>query len=164
MEAASVAQTEDMAPEMETASEKSPEDATAGMAEADSAAEAPTGSVDGYEEETKRGTFSDQMDSGAGKIENTLQERQEAELSPAEDVSTVNVAVKRVWKRPAFADSAEAERQTYEDKVFWVVKEDEGWAAYVESESKGGYEIRGEAEDLEAFLEAGYRRLEEISY
>lgn len=87
-----------------------------------------------------------------------------AQAPVADYAAEVNVTVKRVWKKPDFAAREDVEMQTYEDKVFWIVKEDEGWAAYVESESRGGYEIRGEAEDMESFLAAGYRRLLEISY
>lgn len=144
MEAASVTEAQDMASEMEMASEKKMDSATAGTANMDSAAEAPAGSVEEYADETERAAVSDK--------------------TVSEDRPVAEVTVKRVWTRPAFADRADAELQTYEDKEFWVVKEDRGWAAYVESGSKGGYEIRGEAEDLESFLEAGYQRLEEISY
>lgn len=145
METASVTEAEDMAPEMEMASEKKIEDAAAGIANVDSAAEVTAGSVEKHADETKRASASEEMAS-------------------QDNMSVTKVTVKRVRTRPAFADSADAELHTYEDKVFWVVKEDQGWAAYVESESRGGYEIRGEAEDLETFLAAGYKRLEEISY
>ena len=90
--------------------------------------------------------------------------KEAAEAPVADYAAEVNVTVKRVWKKPDFVAREDVELQTYEDKVFWVVRETEGWAAYVESESRGGYEIRGEAEDMESFLAAGYRRLSEISF
>lgn len=42
-----------------------------------------------------------------------------------------------------------------------MVAEEDGWAAYVETKDGSKYVIRGEAEDLETFLEMGYRELTE---
>lgn len=153
---------EDLLSEMETA------DTTAGMAAdseggyedgtaSDFAAEAPASIVEDMDE-TKRAASSE-----VGEMENAMSQKEEAKEILREDTS-VDITVEKVWKKPAFVSREDVETRTYQNKVFQIVKEEKGWAAYVESESGGGYVVRGEAEDLEAFLEAGYIRLEEISW
>ncbi len=165
-EAAAVA--EEAAPEMEMA------DVTAGMAAdsedgysdgtaTDFAAEAPARVAEDDTDEMKKAASSQEMSSEAREMENTMSQKEEVKGTLADD-AVGEVTVERVWKKPAFVNRGDAELHTYESKDFWVVKEDEGWAAYVESENGGGYVIRGEAESVEVFLEAGYKRLEEISF
>ena len=55
--------------------------------------------------------------------------------------------------------SIDTETQVFEGETFWIAKEENEWAAYVEIEDEGQYVIRGEAEDVETFLEAGYQKL-----
>lgn len=154
---------EDMSSEMEAA------DTTAGMAAdseggygdgmaADFAAEAPASIVGDDMDETKRAASSE-----AEKIENTMSQKEEAKEILREDTSA-DITVEKVWKKPAFVSRKDVETKTYQNKVFQIVKEENGWAAYVESENGGGYVIRGEAESVETFLEEGYRRLEEMSW
>ncbi len=154
---------EDMSSEMEAA------DTTAGMAAdseggygdgmaADFAAEAPASIVEDDMDETKRAASSE-----AEKIENTMSQKEEAKEILREDTSA-DITVEKVWKKPAFVSRKDVETKTYQNKVFQIVKEENGWAAYVESENGGGYVIRGEAESVETFLEEGYRRLEEMSW
>lgn len=165
-EAAAVA--EEAAPEMEMA------DVTAGMAAdsedgysdgtaTDFAAEAPARVAEDDTDEMKKAASSQEMSSEAREMENAMSQKEEVKGTLADD-AVGEVTVERVWKKPAFVNRGDAELHTYESKDFWVVKEDEGWAAYVESENGGGYVIRGEAESVEVFLEAGYKRLEEISF
>lgn len=152
-----------MSSEMETA------DTTAGMAAdsegryedgtaSDFAAEAPASVVDDDADEMKKASSSE-----AGEMENAMSQKEEAKEILREDTSA-DITVEKVWKKPAFVSREDVETRTYQNKVFQIVKEENGWAAYVESENGGGYVVRGEAEDLEAFLEDGYKRLEEISW
>lgn len=154
----------DAGADMETASAEAEEEA-AFEAEMDS--EAGTAGISAAPaaekaEETKRAAVTDELSENLQETENATSQKQEEAILA--DETMADIVVKRVWRKPAFADSSEAELQIYEDRAFWVVREDEGWAAYVESENKGGYEIRGEAESMEVFLEAAYRKLEEMSF
>lgn len=137
--AGAVAETDDAASDM-------------GMAFADAAMEAETA------EETKRAA--DELSAGEGEIENAMSQKQEAKGTLA-DTAAAEITVEKVWKKPAFVNRKDVETRNYEDMVFQIVEEEDGWAAYVESETGGGYVIRGEAESIDAFLEAGYKRLEE---
>lgn len=141
--AGAVAEAEDMVTEMETAS-----------ADAAEAAEPA--------EETKRAAASDGLSAGEGEIENAMSQKQEAKEMLAD--TAADITVEKVWKKPAFVNRKDIESRTYEGMVFQIVEEEDGWAAYVESENGGGYVIRGEAESVETFLEEGYRRLEEMSW
>lgn len=69
------------------------------------------------------------------------------------------VTIEAVGEKPAFYDSPEAEDFVYAGESFRVVQEENGWAAYVETEKGKAYVIRAEAEDREAFLEKAYERL-----
>lgn len=126
-----------------------------GMAFADAAGEAETA------EQTKRAA--DGLSAGEGEIENAMSQKQEAKGTLA-DTAAAEITVEKVWKKPAFVNRKDVETRNYEDMVFQIVEEEDGWAAYVESENGGGYVIRGEAESIDAFLEAGYKRLEEMSW
>lgn len=125
-----------------------------GMAFADAAGEAETA------EQKKRAA--DGLSAGEGEIENAMSQKQEAKGTLAN--TAAEITVEKVWKKPAFVSRKDVETRNYEDMVFQIVEEEDGWAAYVESETGGGYVIRGEAESIDAFLEAGYKRLEEISW
>lgn len=130
---------EDMASDTETASAEAA--VTSGPAEA--------------EEETKRMAALDEPGSGAESKKESLAD---SVAQPEE------VWVERTWKKPAFTNRADIESRTYEDKVFQVAEDGDGWIAYVESDDGGGYVIRGKAKTMELFLEAGYQRLLEISF
>lgn len=125
-----------------------------GMAFADAVGEAETA------EQTKRAA--DGLSAGEGEIENAMSQKQEAKGTLAD--TAAEITVEKVWKKPAFVSRKDVETRNYEDMVFQIVEEEDGWAAYVESETGGGYVIRGEAESIDAFLEAGYKRLEEMSW
>lgn len=126
-----------------------------GMAFADAAGEAETA------EQMKRAA--DGLSAGEGEIENAMSQKQEAKGTLA-DTAAAEITVEKVWKKPAFVNRKDVETRNYEDMVFQIVEEEDGWVAYVESETGGGYVIRGEAESIDAFLEAGYKRLEEMSW
>lgn len=136
------------------AADEEPEDLLSEMETADTTAGVAAESEGGYED----GAASDFAAEAPASIVEDMEETKRAASVKAD------ITVEKVWKKPAFVSREDVETRTYQNKVFQIVKEENGWAAYVESENGGGYVIRGEAEDLEAFLEDGYKRLEEISY
>ena len=75
---------------------------------------------------------------------------------------TGNITIEKVIKSPDFCGRPDIETRIFEGETFQIVREENGWAAYVESEDGGRYVIRGEAEDTETFLAAGYQKLLEI--
>lgn len=136
------------------AADEEPEDLLSEMERADTTAGVATESEGGYED----GAASDFAAEAPASIVKDMEETKRAASVKAD------ITVEKVWKKPAFVSREDVETRTYQNKVFQIVKEENGWAAYVESENGGGYVVRGEAEDLEAFLEDGYKRLEEISW
>lgn len=119
-----------------------------------------TGGTTDFADETKRAA-------AAEASESPLEEdaiSQKKEVAADSEAQKEGVTITKVWKKPVFVDRSETESRTYEDATFLVTKENDEWIAYVESENGGGYVIRGEAETMEAFLEAGYKRLLEISF
>lgn len=129
-------------------------------AETTSAAPSAGGTAESLDE-AKRAAPTEELSSELESLEDAMSQKQEEKLA---DGAVESVTIKKVWNRPAFVNSEDMEVQTYEDVVFQVIKEGDEWIAYVESESGGGYVIRGEAETIEAFLKAGYQRLLEISF
>lgn len=98
-----------------------------------------------------------------GTVEKSLAEE---EAIPADSgaqsggvVNAENIIIKKVIKRPDFCGDSDTETRVFEGETFWIAKEENEWAAYVEIEDGGKYVIRGEAEDVETFLEAGYQKL-----
>ncbi len=136
------------------AADEEPEDLLSEMETADTTAGVAAESEGGYED----GAASDFAAEAPASIVKDMEETKRAASVKAD------ITVEKVWKKPAFVSREDVETRTYQNKVFQIVKEENGWAAYVESENGGGYVVRGEAEDLEAFLEDGYKRLEEISW
>lgn len=70
-----------------------------------------------------------------------------------------NITIEKVTKKPDFCGRADTRAHIFEGETFQVAQEETGWAAYVETGSGEKYVIRGDAGDLETFLEAGYRKL-----
>lgn len=70
-----------------------------------------------------------------------------------------SIIMEKVEKKPAFCDLPDTKTYVYEDETFIVRKEKAGWVAYVETENGAGYLFRGEMEDVEEFLEAGYEKM-----
>lgn len=95
------------------------------------------------------------------ETENSMSQKQELAKEIMDAAAPEDITVEKAGERPDFADRADAESRTYEGLAFQVVKEKGGWAAYVEKENGDGYVIRGKAETMEMFLEAGYRKLKE---
>ncbi len=89
------------------------------------------------------------------ETENSMSQKQELAKEIMDAAAPKDITIEKVGEKPDFADRADAESKTYAGLVFQVVKEKGGWAAYVEKENGDGYVIRGEAETMEAFLEAG---------
>ena len=74
-------------------------------------------------------------------------------------VSGDGIMIEEAERKPDFCDLPDTETHVYEGTIFLVRKEENDWIAYVETESKTGYVLRGEAENLEEFLEAGREKL-----
>lgn len=72
-----------------------------------------------------------------------------------------NITIEKVAKKPDFCGRSDIETHVFKGQTFRVAAEEDGWAAYVETKDGSKYVIRGEAEDLETFLEMGYRELTE---
>lgn len=90
----------------------------------------------------------------------------EAAGAPAEDVTqgstaadATNITIEKVAEKPDFCRRSDVAAHIFEGETFHVAKEEAGWAGYIETKNGEKYVIRGEAQDLEAFLEAGYRKL-----
>lgn len=72
-----------------------------------------------------------------------------------------DITIEKVVNEPDFCRRPDTKAHTFEGEVFQVTEEGDGWAAYVETKDGNKYVIRGEAENLETFLEMGYRKLAE---
>lgn len=100
------------------------------------------------------------------KLENAEKSRDRAE-TPTDNglrrgaAAEENITIEKVTKKPDFCGHAATETLVFEGETFQIAEEEDGWAAYVETRDGSRYVIRGEAEDLETFLEMGYRKLTE---
>ncbi len=72
---------------------------------------------------------------------------------------TESITIERVVKKPDFCGHPDTGKHVFEGQTFQVAEEGSGWMAYAETGDGGKYVIRGEAEDLETFLEMGYQKL-----
>ncbi|RKI85421.1 hypothetical protein D7V90_02195 [bacterium 1xD42-87] len=72
---------------------------------------------------------------------------------------TESITIERVVKKPDFCGCPDTGKHVFEGQTFQVAEEGSGWMAYAETGDGGKYVIRGEAEDLETFLEMGYQKL-----
>lgn len=72
---------------------------------------------------------------------------------------TESITIERVVKKPDFCGRPDTGKHVFEGQTFQVAEEGSGWMAYAETSDGGKYVIRGEAEDLETFLEMGYQKL-----
>ena len=100
------------------------------------------------------------------KLSNAEKSLAEDEAAPADNgarsggaADAENITIEKVLKRPDFCGDPDTETRVFEGETFWIAEEENEWAAYVESEDGGRYVIRGEAEDVETFLAAGYQKL-----
>lgn len=73
--------------------------------------------------------------------------------------ATENITIEKVVKKPDFYGRPNTREHVFEGQTFQVAEEGSGWVAYAETGDGGKYVIRGEAEDLETFLEMGYQKL-----
>lgn len=149
---------EEAVPEAAFVSEEAPEEKTDVTSDQEAAT---AGGAESAADETERGATSEESISELEETEDAMSPEQEKKFA---DSAAESVTIKRVRNKPAFVNRADTELQTYEDMVFQVVQDGDGWIAYVESDDGGGYVIRGEAETMESFLEAGYQRISEISF
>ena len=72
---------------------------------------------------------------------------------------TESITIEREVKKPDFCGRPDTGKHVFEGQTFQVAEEGSGWMAYAETGDGGKYVIRGEAEDLETFLEMGYQKL-----
>lgn len=70
-----------------------------------------------------------------------------------------NITIEKVVKKPDFCRQPGTETYDFEGQLFEVTEEGNGWVAYTETKDGCKYVIRGEAEDLETFLQTGYQKL-----
>lgn len=98
---------------------------------------------------TSRDTAQDTEDMEATK--GSLEDKMEKEEA---------IIIEEAAKKPAFCGLPDTETHVFHGKTFFVRKEEKGWAAYVEAEDGTGYVLRGETENLDAFLKAGYEKLD----
>lgn len=103
------------------------------------------------------------------KLGNAEKSLAEDEAAPADNgaqsggaADAENITIEKVVKRPEFYGRSGTEIHIFEGETFHVAKEEDGWAAYVETKDGDRYVIRGEAEDAETFLDAGYQKLLEM--
>lgn len=98
---------------------------------------------------------------GQRKFSNTEKNMAE-DAVPAESgdmAETESITIEKVVKKPDFCGRPDIGKHVFEGQTFQVAEEGSGWVAYAETGDGGKYVIRGEAEDLETFLEMGYQKL-----
>lgn len=98
---------------------------------------------------------------GQRKFSNTEKNMAE-DAVPAESgdmAETESITIEKVVKKPDFCGRPNTGKHVFEGQTFQVAEEGSGWVAYAETGDGGKYVIRGEAEDLETFLEMGYQKL-----
>lgn len=111
----------------------------------------------------------EESDGQQRKLNNAEKSIAEDEVAPADSgaqsrgaADAGNIIIEKVTKRPDFCGRPGTETRVFEGETFQIAREENEWAAYVETEDGGRYVICGEAEDADAFLAAGYRKLLEI--
>lgn len=98
---------------------------------------------------------------GQRKFSNTEKNMAE-DAVPAESgdmAETESITIEKVVKKPDFCGCSDIGKHVFEGQTFQVAEEGSSWVAYAETGDGGKYVIRGEAEDLETFLEMGYQKL-----
>lgn len=138
--------------EEEMVMESANEAALADTAKAENAAQSPS------EEMKQAQSVSRDM---AQDIEDMAVEDTEAPKAGLEE-KMENITIEEAEKKPAFCSLPDTETHVYHGKTFLARKEEQSWTAYVEADSGTGYVLRGEAENLEEFLKAGYEKLSQF--
>lgn len=139
--------------------EAAPAETPAAVAEAEDMF-APAAEVPSDKSESKEAA----RDESQRKLDNAEESRTAA---PADNgaqsggAAVEDITIEKVVNEPDFCRRPDTKAHTFEGEVFQVTEEGDGWAAYVETKDGNKYVIRGEAEDLETFLEMGYRKLAE---
>lgn len=139
----------------------------AAVAEAEDLSESVAAADDAFFEETELEEA--KRHEQERKLSNTEKSLAENEAAPADNgaqsggaADAGNITIEKVIKRPDFCGRPDTQTRVFEGETFQVAKEENEWAAYVETEDGGRYVIRGEAEDADAFLAAGYQKLLEM--
>lgn len=156
------AETTEEAPADEMASAEM--DMAASLASVAETEEMPESAADALPEKSER-KIAEQQRKSSGAEKSPVEE----DTAPTENgalsggaAAAENIVIEKVIKKPDFCGYPDTETHIFEGETFQVAKEESGWAAYVETKDGSRYEIRGEAEDVETFLEAGYRKLMEM--
>ncbi len=154
---------------MESATEMAEEEGTdleqaAGVTE-NAAAEAPSENRAPAISETQKAMSAADDTAGAEEFNAVKEEEKRNQEINREDsfadmaADKDGIIMEKVEKKPAFCDLPDTKTYVYEDETFIVRKEKAEWVAYVETENGAGYLLRGEMEDVEEFLEAGYEEI-----
>ncbi len=100
--------------------------------------------------------------------EKSIAKKQAASGQKQEDVDSEDYTMEKVAKRPVRFNGSDVEICYYKGNTFCILemastedKEKTAWEAYVETASKEGYVICGEAETVEDFLAAANQKLQE---
>lgn len=100
--------------------------------------------------------------------EKSVAKKQAASGQKQESVDAEKYTIEKATKRPARFNGSDVNIRYYEGNTFRILEaastdhqEMTAWEAYVETASKEGYVICGEAENVEDFLAAAYQKLEE---
>lgn len=98
-------------------------------------------------------------DEGQRKFSDTEKNMAQDAACAESGAQTGDITIEKVGNRPDFCGHPDTKTHVFEGQTFQVAEEENGWAAYAETGGGSKYVIRGEAEDLETFLEMGYQML-----
>lgn len=107
------------------------------------------------EESELRETKQNEQQKALNDTEKSLEkEAQSRDVADAE-----NITIEKVDKEPDFCRYPDTQTRVFKGETFQIAKIENEWAAYVEIRDGSAYLIRGEAADMETFLEMGYQEL-----
>lgn len=137
--------------------------AAGGLAEEMDHIGATDGAADTEAKEMERGEEAMEQTPAADAAADRAASQKKEAVQSFRHVKDDSVEIEEVDKKPGFCDHADARDVDHEGLTFRVIKEDKGWAAYVEVAGGKAYVIRAEAESLEDFIDQAYKRLVEES-
>lgn len=137
--------------------------AAGGLAEEMDHIGATDGTADTEAKEMERGEEAMEQTSAADAAADRAASQKKEAVQSFRHVKDDSVEIEEVNEKPGFCDHAAARDVDHEGLTFRVIKEDKGWAAYVEAAGGKAYVIRAEAESLEDFIDQAYKRLVEES-
>lgn len=137
--------------------------AAGGLAEEMDHIGATDGAADTEAKEMERGEEAMEQTPVADAAADRAASQKKEAVQSFRHVKDDSVKIEEVNEKPGFCDHADARDVDHEGLTFRVIKEDKGWAAYVEAAGGKAYVIRAEAESLEDFIDQAYKRLVEES-